>query len=105
MEEKTAHQKFRSSGFREATKPPPARIFLLTLTHEVPFLDLTFEVASAFATVGLSRGATGTLDGLGYAVVEVFMFIGRIGPLALAFVLAAPLPSRIRHPQGRLFIG
>jgi trk system potassium uptake protein len=79
--------------------------FLLTLTHEVPFLDLAFEVASAFATVGLSRGTTGALDGLGYAVVGVLMFIGRIGPLALAFVLAAPRPSRIRHPQGRLFIG
>ncbi|MGQ9370489.1 TrkH family potassium uptake protein [Azospirillum sp. ST 5-10] len=79
--------------------------FLLTLTHDAPFLDLAFEAASAFATVGLSRGATAGLDGAGYLVVGVLMFIGRIGPLALAFLLAAPVPTRIRHPEGRLFIG
>ncbi|AWK89241.1 Ktr system potassium transporter B (plasmid) [Azospirillum thermophilum] len=80
-------------------------IFLLTLTHEEPFLDLAFEIASAFSTTGLSRGTTARLDGFGYLVVGLVMFIGRIGPLGLAFLLAAPTPARIRHPEGRLFTG
>ena len=42
--------------------------FLALLQHDGEFLDLAFEVASAFGTVGLSRGTTGELDGLGRAV-------------------------------------
>jgi len=80
-------------------------LFLMTLTHEAPFLDIAFEVASAFATTGLSRGLTAELDGLGYAVIGVLMLIGRIGPLALGFVLATAAASYIRHPEGRVYLG
>lgn len=40
-------------------------IFLITISHDGDFLDLAFEVTSAFGTVGLSRGATGELDAFG----------------------------------------
>jgi len=79
--------------------------FVLTLTQDQPFLDLLFEAASAFGTVGLSLGATGELDGFGRAVIIVLMFVGRVGPLALGLFLATRVPPRVRYPQGQIFLG
>jgi len=79
--------------------------FVLVLTQELPFLDLAFEAMSAFATVGLSRGVTGALDAVGQIVLVVLMFTGRIGPLALGFMLATPSRSRLRYPRGRVQLG
>ena len=80
-------------------------IFIITLTHDGDFLDLAFEVASAFGTVGMSRGATAELDGLGRAVIIVVMFIGRIGPLTLGFFLATHVMARVRYPSSRVYLG
>ena len=52
------------------------------------FLSYTFEAVSAYATVGLSMGATGKLNAGGKVVVVVLMFIGRVGLLSLAFAVA-----------------
>jgi trk system potassium uptake protein TrkH len=82
-----------------------AGIFLLTLTVDASFLDIAFEATSAFSTTGLSRGVTGELDALGYLVVMTLMFIGRVGPLALGFLLATRTPPRIRYPAGRVYLG
>jgi trk system potassium uptake protein TrkH len=82
-----------------------AALFLLSLTHQGEFLDLFFEVASAFGTVGLSRGATPELDGFGRAVIIVLMFLGRVGPLTLGFFLATRIRPRVRYPEGQVFLG
>jgi trk system potassium uptake protein len=82
-----------------------AALFLLSLTHQGDFLDLFFEVASAFGTVGLSRGATGQLDDFGRAVIVVLMFLGRVGPLTLGFFLATRVRPRVRYPEGQVFLG
>jgi len=79
--------------------------FLVMLTHEGPFLDIAFEVTSAFATVGLSRGATGDLDTLGRLVIILIMFVGRLGPLTLGFFLATRTPPRVKHPPGEVLLG
>ena len=80
-------------------------IFLITLLHDGDFLDLAFEVTSAFGTVGLSRGTTGELDGFGRAVIIVVMFIGRVGPLTLGFFLATRSTPRIGYPSSKVFLG
>ncbi|WP_339781094.1 TrkH family potassium uptake protein [uncultured Thalassospira sp.] len=80
-------------------------LFLITLSNDGDFLDLMFEVASAFGTVGLSRGATGDLDTLGRTVIILTMFIGRIGPLTLGFFMATRVPPRIRYPSSQIFLG
>lgn len=80
-------------------------LFLLTLFQQAPFLDLAFETASAFATVGLSRGVTGELGPAGQAVIMATMFIGRVGPLTLGFFLATRVPPRLRYPPGQVHIG
>lgn len=69
------------------------------------FLDSLFEVASAFGTVGLSRGMTGELDTFQRAVIMIVMFFGRVGPLTLGFFLATRMPPQIRYPKGEVYLG
>jgi trk system potassium uptake protein TrkH len=52
------------------------------------FLYLMFEAVSAFNTVGLSMGATELLDGTGKLLTIVLMYVGRVGPLALAAAIS-----------------
>lgn len=76
-------------------------------------LHTLFESVSAFATVGLSTGVAGTPLSLSAAFSEpgrllicLLMFMGRLGPLTLAFALAArSTASRVRYPEGRVLIG
>lgn len=80
-------------------------VFLLTATHDGHFLDISFEVASAFGTVGLSRGYTGDLSHFGRAVIVAIMFLGRVGPLTLGFFLATRSTPRVRYPAGEIHLG
>lgn len=76
-------------------------------------LRTLFESVSAFGTVGLSTGVPGTPLSLsasfsepGRLLICVLMFMGRIGPLTLAFALAARATApRVRYPEGRVLIG
>ncbi len=79
--------------------------FVLVMHHPGAFLPIAFEVTSAFGTVGLSQGITPELDALGQCLIMAVMFIGRLGPLALGFVLATPATARIRYPHGNVVLG
>lgn len=63
-------------------------VFLLTATHDGHFLEISFEVASAFGSVSLSRGYTAELSEFGRGVIIAIKFLGRVGPLTLGFFLA-----------------
>lgn len=80
-------------------------IFVLTITETAPFLDIIFEAVSALGTVGLSRGLTGNLSAWGEGIIILLMFLGRLGPLTLAYLLASPRQRRVRYPDSRLSIG
>lgn len=84
-----------------------AALFLLLVVERQPFLDLLFEVISAFGTVGLSLGATGELGPAGKLTIIALMFVGRIGPLTLALLLGAGAAKKpaVRYPQTRLMVG
>ncbi|MGW1025329.1 TrkH family potassium uptake protein [Streptomyces sp. NPDC002577] len=80
-------------------------LVLLTTTSEPPDAVL-FESVSAFGTVGLSTGITGSLSAAGQLTVIVLMFAGRLGPITLASALA--LRERDRRytlPEERPVIG
>ncbi|NCN11422.1 MAG: portal protein [Leptospira sp.] len=62
-------------------------LFLLTFSEENDFLDLAFEIVSAYGTVGLSRGLTENLSIFGKIVIMMVMFIGRVGVFNLALVM------------------
>lgn len=64
-----------------------ASLFLLTFSENGNFLDLAFEIVSAYGTVGLSRGLTESLSLFGKIVIMVVMFVGRVGVFNLALVM------------------
>lgn len=80
-------------------------IFILTVTEKIPFLPLAFEVVSAFGTVGLSMGITAQLSDLGEVLLSMVMFVGRIGPLTLFFLLMKPKKINYRYPYDQIFTG
>ncbi len=50
------------------------------------FVQLLFEVVSAFGTVGLSTGITSKLGVIAKLILVFTMFIGRLGPLTMATI-------------------
>ena len=70
-------------------------IFLLLIvehsaesTDRTDLLKLVFEAHSAFGTVGLSMNRTADLTPAGRVIITLLMFVGRVGPLALAAAMA-----------------
>jgi trk system potassium uptake protein len=80
-------------------------IFLISISHDGEFMDLIFEVTSAFATVGLSRGETPQLTEFGRFIIILAMFIGCVGPLAIGFFLATGSQPRVKYPKGEVYLG
>ncbi len=80
---------------------------LLSITQGSDFLDSLYEVVSALATVGLTRGLTGELDAVGKLIIIITMYIGRIGPISLAlFFNANNSDSNLRRfPKGDIHVG
>jgi trk system potassium uptake protein len=74
-------------------------VFALTATEEQKFggtLDRTFEVFSAFNTVGLSMGLTPKLSAAGRVAIILLMFFGRVGLLTLASTLTAQHTQKVK---------
>lgn len=82
---------------------------LLTLSEnllEDKFLEVLFEATSAFSTTGLSMGLTRDLTDTGKVIIAITMFIGRLGPLTLAYALAhRKAKSRFEYPEDSIMIG
>jgi len=70
------------------------------------FLELLFETISAFGTVGLSTGTTANLTPLGKIVIIITMFVGRLGPLTLAYALAIRGEGkRFQYTEENIMVG
>ncbi|MDF2814980.1 MAG: synthase subunit [Paenibacillus sp.] len=79
---------------------------VLSTTQDRPFLMILFETTSAFGTVGLSMGLTQQLTVSGKILIIFVMFIGRLGPLTLAYALQPKIKKDLyRHPEGKIMIG
>lgn len=85
--------------------------FILLLT-ETDFIaqrgdfGLFYEVTSAFGTVGLSLNATTLLSPFGRFIIILAMFLGRIGPISLALIMADRNTSHhIRYPEESITVG
>ncbi len=85
---------------------------ILTITEadalragELQFLDLFFDTVSAFATNGSSTGIVPQLGTVGQLIFVAAMFVGRIGPLTLAFTLASDNKTLYRYAQEQVKIG
>jgi potassium uptake TrkH family protein len=83
-----------------------AAIIALQMMTSFSTDQIIFEVISAFATVGLSTGITGQLPAAGQLILIALMFVGRIGPTAVASAMAArKVKSHIELPKERPLIG
>nr|WP_154495619.1 TrkH family potassium uptake protein [Bacillus paralicheniformis] len=82
-----------------------AAVFILNMTEPKPFLAILFEVVSAFGTVGLSMGITADLTPIGKIMIIFIMFLGKLGPLTLAFSLAKPEQENIRYSSEDILTG
>lgn len=81
-------------------------LFILTITEKAPLNVLIFEVTSAFGTVGMSLGLTPELSPIGKVVISILMFIGRVGPLTIAFALARVNKKQaFKYAEEKIMIG
>ncbi|MFA9423526.1 MAG: TrkH family potassium uptake protein [Sedimentibacter sp.] len=83
---------------------------ILSITEDhlgYDFLDILFETVSAFATVGLTRGITPFLSDAGKIVLTFLMFIGRVGPITVAYALLKEHKNigNYTYPEGKIIVG
>lgn len=69
------------------------------------FLELLFEVVSAFGTVGLSMGVTAGLSIAGKFIIISVMFVGRLGPLMIALAVSRQASRRPYFAEENIMIG
>jgi Trk-type K+ transport system membrane component len=81
-------------------------IFLLFKTEpDKKATDIIFEVFSAFSTVGLSRGITDDLSGVGRFIITLTMFVGRVGALTfLSSFLKKSTGKSLQYPSEGILI-
>ena len=67
--------------------------------------QIILEQISAFGTVGLSANFTPSLTVVGKLWIIATMFVGRLGPLTVAFAALARPKAPFEYPQERVMIG
>lgn len=83
-----------------------AGTFLMcVLEPEYSFMQLLFEVISAFGTVGLSTGITPVLGVPAKLVIIIIMFIGRLGAFTLLSIWIERPEQNIRYTEEPVTIG
>jgi len=83
---------------------------ILAITEEATgydYLEILYETVSAFATVGLSRGLTPLLSNPGKIILSILMFIGRVGPMTVAYAFLKHNKNigNYTYPEGKIIIG
>ncbi|QHQ60779.1 H(+)-transporting ATPase [Anaerocolumna sedimenticola] len=80
--------------------------FLMSIIEpDYTFIQILFEVVSAFGTVGLSTGITPELSSLSKLILILTMFVGRLGPLTIATIWSFKAMSNVTYSEETLTIG
>lgn len=73
------------------------------------FMDIFFEVVSAFGTVGVSLNVTANLSVLGKFIIACLMIIGRLGPITISIALFKNRKEKnensVAYPKGNVIVG
>ena len=71
------------------------------------YSPLLYEAVSATATVGLTRGITPMLNLAGKLIITLTMYLGRIGPITLAFLFSSKkeTTNNIKNPTEEISVG
>jgi len=79
---------------------------LILIIEDFQFIDVLFETVSAFGTVGLSTGITGSLSKASRILIIITMFAGRVGPLTLALAFGERMQKGVYHyPTEKVMVG
>lgn len=81
--------------------------WLLLLSQDLTLDVALFEVVSAYATVGLSLGATPVLDDAGRLLIALIMFWGRLGAMTIMIALLQRRADAqlIAYPEENMLVG
>lgn len=83
-----------------------ATIFISLCDPQFDFLQILFEVISAFATVGLSTGITASFSTLSKLILIVAMYTGRVSiMLVMAAIIGETRPTTLQYPEENLLVG
>lgn len=87
-------------------------IFTMTIiiigVEKFSFINVLYEVTSAFGTVGLSTGITPSLHNVSKLLLIFTMFLGRVGPLTFAIAIAMKTNKTSHnsvYPEGKIMVG
>ena len=81
-------------------------IISATENGKLTFLQVFFEVMSAFGTCGLSLGVTSDISDISKVVLMVLMFIGRVGLISFIIMIAGRRePDKFHYPKEHIQIG
>ncbi|MCB1215432.1 MAG: Trk family potassium uptake protein, partial [Deltaproteobacteria bacterium] len=79
---------------------------ILSLTETLSLKEILFETTSAVGTVGLSLNVTDHLTAIGKFIISGLMYLGRIGPLTVAFLIGVEKTRRgFEMPMGKIVVG
>ncbi len=81
-------------------------VFLSAVTR-ADVLDILYETVSATATVGLTRNLTSSLNTYGKIIIIATMYLGRVGPISLAFAFNFKREKKniIKNPSEQISVG
>ncbi|TGN20428.1 TrkH family potassium uptake protein [Leptospira idonii] len=81
-------------------------IFGMVIVETAPFIDICYEVVSAFGTVGLTRGLTPGLTSTSKIILCSVMFVGRVGILTLLIaVTKQAVINSYKYPLEYVVVG
>lgn len=83
-----------------------ASFTITVMQPNIRFIDVLFEVTSAFGTVGLGVGVTDKLTAPGKLILCFMMYVGRVGPLTLLYTINIKQKHKtIRLAEDDLIVG
>jgi trk system potassium uptake protein TrkH len=76
------------------------------IAGSIDFMDILFEVTSAFSSVGLSTGITSEMSEAGKIMLIINMYVGRIGTIMVLMAFAKKtLSTNYKYPDAHIMIG
>lgn len=78
-----------------------------TITETIGFMDIFYEVFSAFGTVGITLGITSKLSIGGKIIIMILMFIGKLGPITISYAVLNKFNNNknVNYPECDLLVG
>ncbi len=81
-------------------------LILINQGNEFTFMQVLFEVTSAFGTVGLTPGITPSLSNFSRVVIIATILVGRIGPLSFVLSIATRVKKKLPQlPEEEVAVG